>query len=109
MHLAIDHPRRLLGRQARRQLPKRPHKLKLFLAHASLKFWLPGCRWSCQLCHQPAPRPPLAVLVSNPTPPGQINPARTAPQISGNHTRDQKTSRLDVITFVATLLAWCLN
>src|ERR1039457_6950210 len=34
---------------------------------------IPSMAWSCQICNQPAPRPPLADLVSNPTPPGQIS------------------------------------
>jgi hypothetical protein len=28
--------------------------------------------WSCQLCYQHCAPPPIADLVSNPTPPGQI-------------------------------------
>ena len=38
MRLAIQHPRRLLRRQAGRQLPQQPHKLLLVFPHSSLKF-----------------------------------------------------------------------
>jgi hypothetical protein len=34
--------------------------------------------WSCQLYHQPAPCLPLAVLVANPTPPGQVTRERAS-------------------------------
>jgi hypothetical protein len=34
---------------------------------------------SCQLCHQPAPSPPFAELVSNPTPSGQVSRDRVSP------------------------------
>ena len=49
MRLAIQHPRRLLRRQAGRQLVQQPQKLMLFLSHSSLNCLNTGCRWPSRL------------------------------------------------------------
>jgi len=51
----------------------------------------PTNAWSCPLCHQPAPRLPLAVLVAKLTPPGQV-PRDRAHGFCVHHSRDSSQS-----------------